>query len=270
MTTFPGAALVLAPIAKQGYTAYPSPQQKEGFVLHSMVGAYAAAEGRLLGPDQASWHFSVLKDGSVKQHFTDLRTVAWHCGGPGDANPLSAAVGNVALIGIEHEGGSMGNVSEPLTAPQLAATIAVQRWCYTQLPELKSPELHASHWEHRWLAPTACPSSRIPWGIIIPALEGDMYEQADRDRDARIEVMLNKLSVRQVVVTVPGHHYIYEIKDGALVHGSNKVVADATWGVDWDKNVLVLDKTNPDHQEIFRMEARYPDGIPAELGGTGS
>lgn len=190
MPQYPGATLDLAPPHKQGYPVYPSPQQKEGFVLHSMVGSYAAARGRLMGPDEASWQFSVLKDGSVRQHFLDLRTVAWHCGGPGDADPASAAVGNVALIGIEHEGGPIGNVSEPLTPLQLAATIELQRWCYTQLPELKAPALHSSHWEHRWLSATVCPSNRIPWGIIIPALEDNNVTQDEFNQMAEKWVSL--------------------------------------------------------------------------------
>lgn len=172
MLVYPNAILAPGPQAKQGYHAYPSPQNKEGFVLHSMVGDYPSAQARLMGNDRASWHFSVLRSGAVYQHY-DPRAVCWHCGVVGDADSLTAAVGNVALIGIEHEGGPMGNVSEPLTRAQIDATVALQAWCYQVLPELKPPALRASHFEHNWLSATACPSNRIPWPEIISRLQED-------------------------------------------------------------------------------------------------
>lgn len=179
---YPGAEWVPGPPNKQGYAAYPSPQSKEGFVLHSMVGGYVSAYGRLMSTDTASWHFSILKDGSVKQHY-DPRAVCWHCGVVGDADTLTAAVGNVALIGIEHEGGPIGNVSEPLTQAQIDATIAVQRWCYDVLPELKPPALHQSHFEHNWLSATACPSGRFTpiWDTIITTLKEEDMPLNDND-----------------------------------------------------------------------------------------
>ena len=173
---YPKGLLELGPPPKQGYAAYPSPQNKEGFVLHSMVGSYPSALGRLLSPDRASWHFSVLKNGHVYQHY-DPRAVTWHAGVVGDADSLSAAVGNVALIGIEHEGGAPGNVSEPLTPAQLDATIDLQRWCYLVLPELKPPALRSSHFEHGWISATACPSGRIPWDTIMTRLQEDSMVQ---------------------------------------------------------------------------------------------
>jgi len=162
---YPGAIQAPGPADRQGYGAYPSPQNKEGFVLHSMEGSYSSAYGEMFNPTrQASWHFSVNKDGRVYQHY-DPRAVAWHCGGPGDSNPLSAAIGNVALIGIEHE----GRVGEPLTTAQFNASVAVQRWCYSVLPTIKQPALRSSHWEHGWISGTSCPSGRIPWTMVLAA-----------------------------------------------------------------------------------------------------
>jgi len=134
----PGAIWDPAPAWKQGYGLYPSPQNKEGFVIHSMVGSFTAARSRLMGTDTASWCFSVPKAGPCYQHF-DPYAVTWHCGGPGDANPLSVAIGNVALIGLELEGGPIGNVSELWTPNQFDRVLDILVWCYSVIPTLKYP-----------------------------------------------------------------------------------------------------------------------------------
>jgi hypothetical protein len=188
---YPKAVWDPGPFAKQGYTAYPSPQPKEGFVLHSMEGSFSAARGRLFtayDPEDpytwASWHFSVLKDGAVVQHY-DTGAVCWHCGVPGDPLPWTAAVGNVALIGIEHE----GRAGEPFTDAQAAASLELQRWCYSVVPGLKAPALRSSHWEHRWLSGTACPSGRVPWLYILDGLLEDDMALTEKEAARLMEVI---------------------------------------------------------------------------------
>lgn len=165
MTRIPWAIWKPAPSWKRGYggTTWIPLNQKEGEVKHSMVGSYAAAEARLMGPDQASWHFSVLKDGTVFQHY-EIEDITWHCGLPGDERHDTSLIGNITLIGVEHEGGAVGNVSEPFTAPQLDSTVRLSvglRWLclgYRRKPLAWKSSL----WRHRFLSSTACDSFRTP------------------------------------------------------------------------------------------------------------
>lgn len=84
----------------------------------------------------------------------------------------------------------------------------------------------------------------------------------------RVQAILDgALASIPMLVKSPSTHYIYEVVDGKVIHGSNPVVAAATWGPNWNAYLVALDKNNPDHAEILRMEAEYPDGVPTELGG---
>lgn len=131
-----------------------------GVVCHSMVGSWQAARNELMRPDRrASWHFSVLKDGSVYQAYeTNVQT--WHCG----------SKYNNTLIGIEHEGG-LNPYNEPLTPPQLGASVALVRWLSKQhaFPLVRNVGL----WEHNEVSgePTSCPSGRIPWPAYAAGIE---------------------------------------------------------------------------------------------------
>ena len=83
-----------------------------------MVGYYAGAMAELDKlTRRASWHFSVLRDGRVFQHY-DTKIITWHCG---------SVYWNARLIGIEHEGGYMPH-NEPLTAPQLESSVRLVKW----------------------------------------------------------------------------------------------------------------------------------------------
>lgn len=127
-----------------------------GVVLHSMVGPTTAALGELYKQTRkASWHFSVSKDGSVLQHYP-LNVSAWHCG---------SETWNTKLIGIEHEGGPEANPSEPLTAEQLASSVALVKWIAQQGGWKLSRSAPQTLYEHNEVSPvpTACPSKRIPW-----------------------------------------------------------------------------------------------------------
>lgn len=155
----------------------------QGICAHSMEGSLAAAFGRLDGPDEASWHFSVAKDGRIFQH-VDTMNIAW-------ANGSEEA--NSRFWSIEHE----GVAGEALTPLQEAATTELMRWLLTTYHLL--PVLEQTLREHRDMtlfeaSPTACPSGRIPWGTIIPALqEEDMgVSQADFDAYRAAEAAVNE------------------------------------------------------------------------------
>ena len=154
-----------APLEKQGYASFPSRLLTEivGEVKHSMAGSWAAARSRLFNlEEEASWTFSVLKDGRIYQHYP-LESVTWHAG----------YIANRHHIGIEHEGGSggpSGNTSEPLTERQYAATLALTRELRRLLPHLGPPSRETNLREHNEFMATACPSGRIPWARLIADL----------------------------------------------------------------------------------------------------
>jgi N-acetyl-anhydromuramyl-L-alanine amidase AmpD len=154
MPAYPPAIQRPGPAAKIGYPG-ATRNAAAGIVCHSMVGSAAGAMAVLDDPARrASWHFSVLRDGAVLQHF-DSHAVAWHCG---------SREWNARTIGIEHEGG-FEPADEPLTPPQRASSVALVRWLAAQHGfALRRGD---GLWEHREVAPasdpTACPSGRIPW-----------------------------------------------------------------------------------------------------------
>lgn len=158
---------------KAGYTFGVS-GPKRGEVKHSAVGSWAGMQSVLDGPVQSSWHFSVLQDGRVFQHYA-LSTHCWH---GNDTDSDQGVRANLDLIGIEHEGGAPGNLSEPLTEAQLAATVAVSRWAAEQYGFARFGRF-PEQWDCWTLAehnqvgntPTACPSGRIPWDEVIRRLE---------------------------------------------------------------------------------------------------
>jgi len=126
--------------------------RSEGVVLHSMEGSYSGALTVLMGNSQASWHFSILKDGRVIQHYPTT-AACWHAGGP---------FANNKFIGIEHE----GRVGEALTPEQLASSVGLVRWIAQEEGWLMAR--HTTMLEHNEVYNTACPSGRIPWEAYVP------------------------------------------------------------------------------------------------------
>jgi hypothetical protein len=163
---YPPATQRPGPAVKQGYQGIYA-NAGHGVVCHSMVGYFGGAMIELDKLSRrASWHFSVLQDGSVYQHY-DTGAVTWHCG---------SRAWNAKLIGIEHEGGA-NPYDEPLTDIQRDASVALVRWLAYQYGFSMSRKV--SLWEHNEVAPpedaTACPSHRIPWGYYTE--EDDMTER---------------------------------------------------------------------------------------------
>ncbi len=161
MTWLSFCARRLGPDWKIGYgTGDRTLAQIEGVVDHSSEGPLSAAMGVLDGPRQASWTFFLPKYREPLQHYS-LEKITWHCGLPGDRKQDTSLIGNLTLVGKEHE----GVVGEPWTENQLfwsaKIDVALRQLC----PAFGAnpPTLRLNQWEHRWLSATSCPSDRNPW-----------------------------------------------------------------------------------------------------------
>lgn len=140
----------------------------EGEVKHSMEGTLDGALGELYKASrQASWHLSIPKDGPPLQHYP-LEAILWHAGLPGDRRFDTSIVGNMTLIGEEHE----DYPDDRLSANQLYWTIEISKAVRRLCPHVAAspPALRVNLWEHRWLSATSCPSGLIPWEPIMAAL----------------------------------------------------------------------------------------------------
>ena len=172
-TWLPFALRLPGPTEKQGYpgAARRALDQIEGEVKHNMEGSLGGAFAELGKlTRRASWTFSISKIGEVYQHYP-LEAITWHCGRIGDFDSLSAAIGNLVLVGIEHEGAA----GEPLTEAQIQATLRISQQLHFLCPKVASagPVRRVTLWEHRELSQTSCPSDRIPWERIIAGLKED-------------------------------------------------------------------------------------------------
>lgn len=148
---YPGAIRRAGP----AYKVYAGLNAVAGVTLHSMEGSIGGALTVLDGGRAASWCFSVQKNGLVQQHYP-LNAATWHAGD---------AEWNARLVGIEHEGVAF----DPLTAPQLKASLALVRWVARQggWKPTRLPAASRTLWEHRETHQTQCPSGRIPWAAYL-------------------------------------------------------------------------------------------------------
>ena len=108
---------------KVGYDAlgFGSKGPKRGDVKHSAEGWGTYLKFLVQSPLAIkSWHFSVLTDGTIWQHYP-VNVHCWHAGDTDDDDDVRA---NIELVGIEHE----GLVGTPLTAEQTAATIEITKF----------------------------------------------------------------------------------------------------------------------------------------------
>lgn len=165
---YPAAKLRLGPAGKRLSGRNPA----HGVVCHSAVGYVGGLHSvldTLTGPKaRTAWHFSVLQDGTVEQHYP-LDAVLGHCADwGGDADGVD---GNGTLIGIEHEGG-YSPTNEPLTLKQLAASVELVRWIARQGGWIPARAGVKTLYEHREISDTGtqCPSGRIPWEeyLVLP------------------------------------------------------------------------------------------------------
>lgn len=142
---------------------------QKGMIPHSAEGYWPyLRNGVLWGPRRASWHASNLKDGRFFQHYP-IWAQTWTSG---------AGYPNNNYPTTENE----GVAGEPLTQAQIDNLIHMGRDLmevggWRPRRPVSDRDLLASLMEHneqvRFGAdPTSCPSGRIPWHIIVPALEG--------------------------------------------------------------------------------------------------
>jgi N-acetylmuramoyl-L-alanine amidase-like protein len=155
-----------------GYETFGLHSPKRGDVKHSAVVNWTTSVPNGNNNAGGSWHFTLMKDGRVYQHYS----ADANCYHAGDIDDDGAVRANIDLIGIEHEGGPIGNESEPLTQPQIDNTLAVSRWAASVFGRTAFSRYPTqTGWtlvEHNQVSnrPTACPSGRIPWGVILPVL----------------------------------------------------------------------------------------------------
>lgn len=189
----------------------------KGKVPHSAEGYWPyLRNGVLWGPRRASWGASNLKDGRFFMHYP-VTAQTWTSG---------AGYPNNNFFTTENEGVE----GEPLTQAQIDNLIhacrdlmAVQGWKPAR--PVSDRDIMASLYEHNEMVrfgadSTACPSDRIPWAIIVPALEGaDMAEVTKGEFQA---LFAFSLETRRLVVAL-GHGLIAV----AQAVGTNKTDIDA-------------------------------------------
>jgi hypothetical protein len=161
------------PSWKVGYSFVGEAGPKRGEAKHSAEGYWAGLYSALDGPEFKSWQFTVGYN-RTEQHYP-FRAHCWHAG---DVDDDGAVAANLDLVGIEH----LGMAGEALSPYQIDMTTRITEWCAEQ--EGRDRFRRFDGWdpdepglwllaEHKQVSDvyTACPSGRIPWDIIIPALE---------------------------------------------------------------------------------------------------
>lgn len=143
------------------HKVYPQVNWILGWALHSQEGWQAGSESRLFGPDDASWTFSVLLTGEVRQHYPMTASV-W---------TSSSRDWNTRYPSIEAEGmASRG----PLNAAQVASVLRLFQEAEEEYRLIaKRDQPLKTLWEHREnpAASTACPSER--YAPLYAALQED-------------------------------------------------------------------------------------------------
>ena len=166
---------------KIGYSWAGLGGPKRGAVLHSAEGKNWDVIHDLLASQlrRASWTFTIGYD-RIEQHYP-FRSHCWHAGDTDDDGGVRA---NIELVGIEVQ----GVAGEPLTAFQVEAEVAINRWCAEQegFRRFARYPTQQGVWtlvEHNEVSdtPTACPSGRIPWPEILRRLEETMPQPVPTD-----------------------------------------------------------------------------------------
>lgn len=204
---------------------YSTPCTNQGVIPHSQVGYQPGAEARLFSTQRepsdptrytayasASWTGSILYSGVLRQHYP-IDKACWASG---------ARYLNINFNAFEMEGGPADNPSEPLTDAQVDTLVRVIRelseyggWVPVR-PQGPS-DLSATLYEHRentrWGGlPTACPSGRIPWVLILARLEDDMSTE-------------DKENIGRLLLVVADHGILDD--QGNIVSGKNVEALEA-------------------------------------------
>ncbi len=162
-----------------GYEGIREPREKRGLVYHSAEGPLSVMRRIILAPAPPSWTFSNPKVGRLIQHY-ERGTNIW---ANGELDP------NIRFDACESE----GVAGEPLTDSQVQNLIELGHWYVKEegWPGFKRQE---QAWEHNEMTrygapPTACPSERIPWEIIIPAVEEEDMAATDEQLLALLKIV---------------------------------------------------------------------------------
>jgi hypothetical protein len=132
--------------------------------------------------------------GEPVQHYP-LKSITWHAGLPGDRRQDTSLIGNLTLVGKEHE----GVAGEPWTENQIfwSAKIDVALRALCPAFGANPPTLRLNMWEHNWLSATSCPSGRNPWVekfTLINELEDDMaWTEAEKKHVENITKQIDEL-----------------------------------------------------------------------------
>ena len=205
MTWLSFCARRLGPEWKTGYgTGDRTLAQIEGVVDHSSEGPLAAAMGVLDGPRQSSWTFFLPKAGEPLQHYS-LEKIPWHAGLPGDRRQDTSLIGNLTLVGKEHE----GRAGEPWTENQLfwSAKIDVAMRQLWPAFGANPPTMRVNIFWHTWLSATSCPSGRNldeekialinEWEDDMPTLE-EIKGLLERHADSYVLPKVERIVKRQL------------------------------------------------------------------------
>lgn len=156
---------------------WPDINAVQGYIPHSAVGSLQGVINVVFGPvsNERSVHGVIGYNARVIQFY------------PFTASPWASGnrEANKRFIAFENEGGRPGNESEPLTEFQITINTRIIKelgdWKnypveYWHRPN-SSNHKSASLYEHREMTrfgapPTACPSGRIPWQVILSRLQG--------------------------------------------------------------------------------------------------
>lgn len=177
--------------SKYGYDGYGSGNAIAGVVLHSMDGNYATGGVNVLLNTQQSWHFSILRDGQVLQHY-DLERQCYHTGVGG---------ANRKYIGIEHEGYHEAGPPEPIYEAQIKASVELVQWI-ANIPVAWPVELNHTLFEHKFFGTSSCPGNRFD-GILERWTD---TTNEDPNHANNYDVGLERLKLEEMIRIIRDEH----------------------------------------------------------------
>lgn len=165
---------------------------KRGEIKHDSTGPLSATLQVLDTHPINSWQFTVDED-QIYQHYP-VDANCWH---GNDTDPDDDVMANIELVGIEHTRPSSAVVT-PLSQSQVELTTKLTAWLQETRERRIATRFGGTFGpaaDNEWLLcehnevgndPTACPSGRIPWDLILASLQGDdMSGPARREVDPK-------------------------------------------------------------------------------------
>ena len=161
----------------QGYPGYADVGPKEGIVYHDAGGNLRTLRAISQAPGEPSFNFINPKVGRLIQCYPR----GTHCWANG------SLANNTRYDSCENE----GVPGEPLTASQVQNLIDLSLW-YVTCEGWEAFRRRIEAWEHREIHPTACPSDRIPWPVIIAAVEERLMPQPTVEDILKVMALFNE------------------------------------------------------------------------------